>query len=520
MLQNDIDQLSSNDRWEHLLRVHHNQPISVSVIIPTYNNGRFLTQALHSVLQQNFTAHELIVVDDGSTDDTQSVLLPFQEKIKYVYQENSGSAVARNTGLALAQGEYIVFLDADDLLLPEKLAEQVDFLNQNPLVGMVHSGWYLIDEEGHQIGQVSPWERAPSLDLEAWLWKKPIKMGAMMYRKHWINHVGGFDPALRQSQDTDLMLRLALAGCQAEWIKKPTMCYRKYAQSTIRRNAPAQYKYLLMVQDKAFEHPNMPAHLLEKRGRARYFSLRWVIWHIFSNGFVDELADPMQDAAIHSPYEPFDMVFDWLSYLGQHLLEVERPLTQLDAIKAQIQNMAPLPEYEWRIIDRFLPLYFQFEANSRKPHWEWWFWKTAVSEERRTAVSAEKKFHFWKKAWVPFFKNKDAQALSNLANELPNSTATEVAAFGRLCIAYEQNPRSHLGLRQFWETVQQTGLMEAQSKSILVAWQLTLFGQLALRKRFFLALKVLLYASWHTIRAPRAVKAWGDFFQTAVKYFK
>lgn len=108
---------------------------SISVIIPTYNSAHYLRQALTSVIQQTRAADEIIVVDDGSTDDTQQVVDAFG--VSYVYQPNAGAAAARNKGVELAQGNLIAFLDADDLWMPTKLAQQAHLLETGADVDMV-----------------------------------------------------------------------------------------------------------------------------------------------------------------------------------------------------------------------------------------------------------------------------------------------------------------------------------------------------------------------------------------------
>src|SRR5215831_9468158 len=112
----------------------------VSVVIPTYNNARFLPEALDSLLGQTYRDFELIVVDDGSTDDTLEVLKPYRHLIRYVRKENGGPASARNLGIRHASGELIAFQDADDIWLPDKLQLQVDYLREHPEVGLVFSG--------------------------------------------------------------------------------------------------------------------------------------------------------------------------------------------------------------------------------------------------------------------------------------------------------------------------------------------------------------------------------------------
>ncbi|MCK5508758.1 MAG: glycosyltransferase family 2 protein, partial [Desulfobacterales bacterium] len=103
----------------------------VSVIIPTYNRGWILKETLNSVLAQDFTNFELIVVDDGSTDNTQDILNSYKENIIVLQQNNKGVSAARNMGITSASGRFIAFLDSDDLWLPKKLSIQVDFFNAN-----------------------------------------------------------------------------------------------------------------------------------------------------------------------------------------------------------------------------------------------------------------------------------------------------------------------------------------------------------------------------------------------------
>lgn len=121
---------------------------SVSIIIPTYNSAHFVPSAVQSVLDQTFQRIEIIVVDDGSTDDTQRVLEPFGEKIIYIVTENKGPAHARNIGMKAARGKYIAFLDADDLYLPHKLELQVSFMETHPEAGMVWTEVTSLTEKG------------------------------------------------------------------------------------------------------------------------------------------------------------------------------------------------------------------------------------------------------------------------------------------------------------------------------------------------------------------------------------
>jgi len=121
---------------------------SVSVIIPTYNRASFLPGAIQSILNQSFKNIEIIIVDDGSTDDTKTAIEPFNERILYIPIEHGGQAHARNVGMKAAQGKYIAFLDSDDTYLPYKLETQVSFMEEHPEVGMVYSDISVSYENG------------------------------------------------------------------------------------------------------------------------------------------------------------------------------------------------------------------------------------------------------------------------------------------------------------------------------------------------------------------------------------
>src|SRR5262245_31985364 len=124
----------------------------ISVIIPTYNHAGFLTAAIESVLAQTLKPSEVIVVVDGSTDDTCSVLLAFEDKVRVVNQKNLGVSAARNNGARVARGSLLAFLDSDDVWLPEKLSHQFQRFQRDPELGLVHCGLQYIDQQGVVIG--------------------------------------------------------------------------------------------------------------------------------------------------------------------------------------------------------------------------------------------------------------------------------------------------------------------------------------------------------------------------------
>lgn len=183
----------------------------VSVIIPTYNRGKFIGAAIQSVLNQTFQDFEVVVVDDGSTDQTGDVVKAFASgKVKYVYQPNRGRSNARNHALGLAKGRYIAFLDSDDLYLPDKLALQVDYMDSHPEIGMIYTSAYCIDENGARMkdeyeATVSGWV----YEHIAFFVPVTITLPTAMVRKEVFDKVGGFDEAMERFEDTDMWRRIS-----------------------------------------------------------------------------------------------------------------------------------------------------------------------------------------------------------------------------------------------------------------------------------------------------------------------
>ena len=141
------------------------QPL-VSVIIPNYNYGHFLAQSIDSVLAQTYPNIEIIVVDDGSSDDSAEVLMTYSDKIKWIKQSNQGVSAARNKGTAASKGELIAFLDADDVWLPEKIEKQVRVFHAENEIGLVHCGLVDFDDEGNLLSkQLDGMEGSIALDL-------------------------------------------------------------------------------------------------------------------------------------------------------------------------------------------------------------------------------------------------------------------------------------------------------------------------------------------------------------------
>jgi glycosyltransferase involved in cell wall biosynthesis len=183
----------------------------VSVVIATYNRAGMVVGAIDSVLRQSFRDLEIIVADDGSSDDTAERIAAIEGPIHYLALPRSGLlARVRNCALRHARGELIAFLDDDDCWEPEKLARQVALLDGDPGLGLVYSGFSVLDDEGAvHTPELEPWQKAPGTLLDGLLRGFLIHPSTLVVRRELIERVGGLDERRTPCEDYDLLLRLA-----------------------------------------------------------------------------------------------------------------------------------------------------------------------------------------------------------------------------------------------------------------------------------------------------------------------
>jgi len=181
----------------------------VSVVIATYNQARYVAAAIESALSQTLRDFEIVVVDDGSTDNTWAVLDRYGVAIRVVREPNAGQAVARNRGVAESRGEFIAFLDGDDIWLPEKLDRQVNAIRQQPGAGFCACGYYIADEELRSLGSKWPAPAGNQLQSDLLLGNRIGPPTTVIVKRDQFELVSGFDPALSYCCDWDLWIRLA-----------------------------------------------------------------------------------------------------------------------------------------------------------------------------------------------------------------------------------------------------------------------------------------------------------------------
>ena len=240
-----------------------NKPL-VSVIVPTYNYGRFIGETLECLLAQTYANWECIVVDDGSTDDTAERVARFIERdarFKFVRQENALQAAAKNNGLRNSTGEYIQFLDADDLIEPQKFEKQVEYLEAHPEVDIVYGSMRYFkteapDEKLYWVwGENKPWmpETCGSGKevLTALVRQNIMVINSPLIRRRVVDAVGMFDDRLPPAEDWDYWLRCAAAGMRFQFADLPgTLALVRWHSSSSSYDRRKMYSSMMLSREK------------------------------------------------------------------------------------------------------------------------------------------------------------------------------------------------------------------------------------------------------------------------------
>jgi glycosyltransferase involved in cell wall biosynthesis len=228
----------------------------VSVIIPNFNNGQYISSAVDCVLSQTYPNVETIVVDDGSTDDSRSKLREFGNSIKVIEQSNQGVSAARNRGVEASKGDVLAFLDADDRWASEKLTQQVEKLYSDPEIGLVHCAVEDIDDTGRVI-------EVHRGGLEGWVaddllkYQRPVILGggsATIVSRVAVDTVGGFNESMRVGEDWEFYYRVA-RRFKVGFVNEVLVSYRRHSANSYFGNSKAvkrMKKDMLFAYDRIF----------------------------------------------------------------------------------------------------------------------------------------------------------------------------------------------------------------------------------------------------------------------------
>lgn len=244
----------------------------VSVVIPNYNYGRYLRQAIQSALDQTLKPHEIIVVDDGSTDNSQEVLLSFGDAIVSISQENAGVAAARNKGAEIATGDLLAFLDADDYWHPEKLEKQVQKFSSDPEIGFVHCGLTNVDESGSRLDDHLVGEEGWVAD-QLLRFQPVVIANTIVVKRELLMKVGRYDTNrdLHPSEDWDLCYRLS-RETKLGFVPEPLHFYRHHGKGG-HTNIVRMERAMLIAFEKAFQDRSSDVQRLRRDAYGNLFSV-------------------------------------------------------------------------------------------------------------------------------------------------------------------------------------------------------------------------------------------------------
>lgn len=371
----------------------------VSVVIPTYNRAGLLKQTLDSLLVQTYSKWECIVIDDGSTDETEQVVRQHECQTQYIRQENSGPAAARNRGIKRATGDSLLFLDSDDLLLPEALEVLVKTLDRHPDAGVAYGGFYGFYPDGSPgtIPEVphlsaapssSPW---PNRDVHPYglsveghvlpvlLRHDAIVMGTSLVRQSVAEESGGFDPTLDFMEHWDFFLRLAQKGVPFAAANRPVLRIRMHDG-----NLSSDFESMLHHRLEMIDNYLPPAHSnrtsLRTEARANAYAFLGVC--MCSSGQIKQGLRHLRSTLRHRPLtlEAYDAL---TQRLCKHALSKTHPETELQSLLRLLGPSANAQSLKDFVLSRFYRIQALERAKSdpRDAPWTWPSagWKAGLS---------------------------------------------------------------------------------------------------------------------------------------------
>jgi glycosyltransferase involved in cell wall biosynthesis len=297
---------------------------TVDIIIPAFNAAKYLPFALESVSSQTFDDWQILLVDDGSTDNTAEVVAPFLDrfgsKIKYIKQNNRGLPAARNTAIRASTAEFLALLDADDVWLPCRLSESLKAFAERPQVGLAYGLVTHIDQEGRLGGTFAGNRRNAEGRIAPYIYMRKVELPCptVTFRRQCIDEVGSFDEAMRATEDRDLWLRIALRY-EVAFVPKVLAYYR---QSPNSMSADSQRML------------NAQLHFIRKHYGSAGCGLR-------SRQIAWARVYKQQAETLKRRNRPWDAMISSLQAVALYPLDMDNPRTAVSLLLNWIRSLAP-----------------------------------------------------------------------------------------------------------------------------------------------------------------------------------
>lgn len=301
----------------------------ISVIIPSYNSARFVTEAVESALSQTYRPIEVIVVDDGSTDETPAIVAPFENRIRYIRQENRGLAGARNRGIQEARGEFIAFLDADDRWMPEKLGQQWKCFSDDPTVALVHTDALYWNEDA---GEIMPQQggRADYVgDCSTRLFvANRILASSVVVRRDCLERVGLFCENAPGVEDLDLWLRI-VRFYPFGYVDQPLVLYRKHNWNMSKNDLQMRKGELTAIENALSADPALVSKVGKTAVRHKLYDLCLAVgYYYFDQGEYRLAREYISRAISFRPIQPYPLVLWSSTWLPSATIRTLRRIKQ------------------------------------------------------------------------------------------------------------------------------------------------------------------------------------------------
>ena len=321
--------LTNTVGWQNLIETTLEQKLPrVSIVIPVDNTAKYLDEALASVFSQTYPDYEIIVIDRHSSNNSDLILTNDSNRIRHLSQKNCSIAAARNRGIYLSRGEFIAFLDTDNLLMLHKLERQVAVFDLCTQIGMVNSGFRIINRRKETLADVELWQDIPELNDEAWFFYQPVLLSAMMFRRSWLEQVAGFNCDLDLEGEIDLIIRLIDRGCQTKWLSEITVCSRFAIDSpTDTKNKTLQkVQNLEEISNNFFSQPHLANFSSRSTQQSRYQSLVWLAWLLFDSGCETEMTTYLKKSAKYTSDNWAELISNWITAFDDYARKLGKKL--------------------------------------------------------------------------------------------------------------------------------------------------------------------------------------------------
>lgn len=258
---------------------------AISVVMPMRNAQKWLPITLSALARERDTDFELIAIDDGSDDNSAETIKYLcrhwpKRNFRLLKTENRGVSAARNLGINASNAAIIAFLDADDKVLPGRLGESINFLQENPYLSHAHSGWWRCNSHGILEKKIQPWCKGADFTWRRFMEHKAVLPSAWSVKRNAILEVGGFNENLKHAEDVDLLLRLAKCGHKGGWIKKELVSYRVHTENTSKQIGPNLLGTLEVVENHLSQLSTKEA--IWAQG-IRFHTGVWAAWKAWAN---------------------------------------------------------------------------------------------------------------------------------------------------------------------------------------------------------------------------------------------